>query len=414
MIKILKLITISANSTLDILYWYIDVKWQNQSMKMEITKVDEFLPIWISSLQKLTYVNHKKIIQTLRCLIEEVLKRVSERDPLMACKFRLSGSEREGAKVIATNEIDSLCVLLAITFDKFITPDEAAHHVLKEFVQLKCKEEYEVELQRVLDSNGCLSRSKIFQNYGAVLSEVLADPDLWEKYPNLQRVSKMDITGSIATITPLIVRWNDPTYVNLEVSIDTVPALDISGWRPSWADTHPLLDLVKILIVPKWKTTAVENDTLLEVGVSHWGECFERMPTSMLQGYRLAKVTKELCPQISDWEWLHIGDLISSYMLKMTIIKLHAATLDLPDQPPPTHSDLHWAREIYKGMISSFRDQYLGSFFIPQYNLLYDDKFVTYREAAIAYCQLCLKLLVPETASHMRKAYMGIKEDASS
>ena len=71
-------------------------------------------------------------------------------------------------------------------------------------------------------------------------------------------------------------------------------------------------------------------------------------------------------------------------------------------------SDFEWAKKIYEVVEECFSVQYMESFFIPRYNLLYDDKYVQFRETAINYARLCQKLLTPESAQHFRKAYMGI------
>jgi hypothetical protein len=372
-------------------------------------------------LQELTYIDHQKIVKTLSEFIKEVLSEVSKLNPLLACEFRLSGSETERTKVMATDEMDALSVLTAILFDMFEAPGSPGHPVLQEFTRLLCKEEYREKLKIFLDNGHYLSRSKLYRHYGAALSKVLANPDLWAKYPNIQRITHKDITSDIHTITPLMVLWSDDVYPLLEISIDMVLAIDLPHWRPSWASKHPLLDEMECLIVPKWKATAVEDDDLLEAGISHWRQVFESMPKSMRNGYRMAKVVKEVCPQIvldqagesdrsDDWSMFTIKDCFTSYMLKQCIVKQYAEIYYRQPGQNIQKSDREWAITIYDMLEESFIKQKpdLRSFFITGYNLLHDSKFEQLREKGIKYARLCKILLEERSASHFRKAFMGI------
>lgn len=76
---------------------------------------------------------------------------------------------------------------------------------------------------------------------------------------------------------------------------------------------------------------------------------------------------------------------------------------------PEVHSDLYYAKKIYVRLEVAFRKRELGSIFIPEYNLLNDDKFVQYQETAVSYARLCRRLLTPESVAHFKKAYMGME-----
>ena len=384
-------------------------EWSND--KQTFDSFEDFHKDLLNSLQRFTYVKHTKIVETLTSFIEDVLADVSRRNPLMACEFRLSGSENEGTKIKATDEMDALSVLTSITFDKFKIPTGPGHPVLKEFVNLVCKEEYREELRDVLDEKFQLSRDKVYQHYSEALSAALANPALWAKYPSLQRITNRDIVASNRTITPMTVMWHDDVYPLLVVDVDMVLAMDLPQvYQASWASDHPLLNKVTTLIVPKWKSTAPEDEVLLEMGVSHWKKVFSEMPPEMKEGYRMAKVVKEICPSIKNENGYKVHHFLTSYMFKMAIVELYATVyVDCTAEPPqPNSDDRDWALAIYKHVEKGLEQQNLSSFFIPDYNLLYDAKFAENRTLAIAYSRLCQKMLTPEAARRFHEAYMGL------
>ena len=99
-------------------------------------------------------------------------------------------------------------------------------------------------------------------------------------------------------------------------------------------------------------------------------------PTAHI-GYRLAKVGKEgaICPKLEEWAEVGAGDVISSYMLKQSIMKEYASVYDVTE--PVTIQ--------------------FESLYIPGYNLMHGKKYVQYREMVVSYANLCGRLLTPES-----------------
>ena len=121
----------------------------------------------------------------------------------------------------------------------------------------------------------------------------------------------------------------------------------------------------------------------------------------------MAKVVKEraVCPSIEVWPEIHISSFLTSYWLKTCIIK-HYNQGDYVRGK----NDLYWARQIYKDIEEAFSKPYLESYFVPDYNLLHDDRYVQYQEMAVLYARLCRRLLTPQVAQRLRQAFMGIKQ----
>ena len=386
-------------------------------LRNEEDKLGDFMSGWLSELQPLTYVNHPAIIEVLVSFIEDLQAGVENVDPMVAFNPTISGSEKEKTKVMASNELDSLCSLKNILHFMFHIPSMPADTILKECIELVCKERYVEQLERVLDDKKRLSGAKLYKFFSKAVAEVLARPELWKKYPQIQRVTVSDITAGNRTITALIVRWHDDVYPLLDISIDLVPAVaipspDDGGWLPPWCKPHPCLRQMGCVAVPKWKSSAPTNLGLMEFGLSQWGQLFEEMPEEMRQGYRMAKVVRDkaVCPQIEDSPDVHASDFITSYILKQCIAKEYIAQSESEDSTREVKSDFEWASRIYEMVEEGLIKQNLESFFIPGYNLLHDEKYAQYRETAICYAKMCRRLLTPQSARHFRRAYMGMTD----
>jgi hypothetical protein len=269
----------------------------------------------------------------------------------------------------------------------------------------------------------------------------LADPELWQRYPQLYRVTVKDITAGNRNITALMLRWHDDTYPWLDISVDLVPAIYMPGWQPVWCKPHPLLKHLGCHLVAKWKPDAPSSLSLMELGFCLCdAQIFRDMPQGMKEGYRLAKVMRDkaVCPQIEEWLEVHAGNFITSYILKQCIFKEYFSLCEAGLYPkeklphiqgaqnkcglPAVRSgtstaphvtcakspqdDVFWARIIYQRVEEAFEKQYLESYFIPGYNLLSDDKYAQYRETAISYARLCRRMLTPQVAQCLRKVHM--------
>ncbi|XP_071148967.1 uncharacterized protein [Mytilus edulis] len=295
-------------------------------------------------------------------LVTSLCTQIGKYDSRFEMSVFPSGSMAEGTKIDRPNEFDFMLCL-----DKLndITDIVMADNYMKNgFASLKFKDIPDVdEYLSFTDADGYFLPVLFLRLFSEYLKRALNEPHLW-KEGNLYFNVKNEFT--IRHDKPVItfgVYWFGSVYKQLEISIDLVPAVYKRGWWPTNIDVDkiplvsPDIKAAGCFLILQTKVLKISLDNshcisqtcntedndeerakkrMLRISAAPAEICLMKsIPNKFRQAYVLAKILKNVCPEI-DVETKQYGleeldmeyakprrtkpsELLKSYMLKNSV-----------------------------------------------------------------------------------------------
>lgn len=182
----------------------------------------------------LTVDDHKDIVNSVMSVLKSVAREVASEDPTLATTVVLTGSNREGTKAIAMDEIDATFTLDTFK-DKFVPTEVEMKFLSGGRTKLRCNADDQA-LERFLVQEG----QDHYLNGRAVMNAfyVLFDRILLQTMKKLRNLSlilktKVAVGEHETKIGSCTFLWRSAHYKDLEISVDVVLAVEISGWKPA-------------------------------------------------------------------------------------------------------------------------------------------------------------------------------------
>ena len=348
-------------------------------------------------------VSFKKEFQRFCEIVPQFMKKLSDEiekeDSLFAFQPSLSGSCKEGTKVVAMDEADVLCLFSHPDWQDF---DVLSHDVKNNNYMKLASDKFAKEHPQLVRKS-CLSVHRVFARFYGLIRKALAT--VLREFNNLYIMEPHSILESTYAISALKLSWSGNMIQWQEFSLDVVPAIPLTKEKiPKELNHYDLFH--NIFVVPKWTsilTDAPYCDEAFRLGFSFVEEDFvHAMPEALKHGYKLTKVVMKNCMVIDSRP---IDLYISSYMLKCKMFqcftempdfseKMKTCTKqDLTEDKLQPHEDiLAYADQILQKLEASIKIHYQESFFLRGCNLL---SHSMYREdfRPLLYTRLCRTML---------------------
>ena len=332
--------------------------------------------------------------RTVLSLFKDIAQEIGKVDKMMEFIPYISGSCNEGTKVIMPDEMDMLCVLHNWK-DLSIQQGEPCPSLVK--IKGKHEDKYHVffrERENINEYDFVMEQTRVFSHFYFLFGKALQNQELWKKYPKLYRIQTDDMSHKNQSITDLSLVWHGDHFPFLKFSVDVVPAFNTSGWLPDKALDHPLLQRNGFLAIPKFRVEHIQKTDISDLFQASFerseADLFHIMPAELKQAYMLAKVIKNMLPNI---ELLPPKLFLSSYLLKTCTFKvfqdhheyqerlkrfiasdkLSAALTQQPYDPQPlarVPDIIRWCKHIFVHLEQAMAARTLYGFFLPGYNLL--------------------------------------------
>ena len=341
----------------------------------------------------------KRFCEIVPQFMESMSDEIKKEDPLFAFQPTLSGSCKEGTKVVAMDEADILCFFNHPEWKDF---DVLSHHENNNNFMKLASDKF-ANKHPTLARKSCLSVHRVFARFYGLIRKSL--PKVLRKYKNLYIREPHSILESTYAISALKLIWCGDVIQWQDFSLDVVPAIALTKDKiPKELNHYNLLR--DIFVVPKWTsilTDAPYCDEAFRLGFSIPEEDFvHAMPEALRQGYKLTKVVMQNCMIIDSRP---INLYISSYNLKCKMfqcftemkdfaekMKTHTKRDLIDDELQPPEDILASADQILKKLEDSMKIHYQESFFLKGCNLL---SHSMYREdfRPLLYMKLCRAML---------------------
>ena len=324
---------------------------------------------------------------------------IKKEDPLFAFQPTLSGSCKEGTKVVAMDEADILCLF---NHPDWKDLDMSSHHEKNNNFMKLASDKFANKHPKLVRKS-CLSVHRVFARFYGLIRKSLAT--VLREYKNLYIKEPHSILEGTYAISALKLIWSGDVIPWQEFSLDVVPAIPLTKDKvPKELNHYDLLH--DIFVVPKWTSSLTDApycDEAFQLGFSLPEEdLVHAMPEALRQGYKLTKVVMQNCMVIDSRP---IELYISSYNLKCKMfqcftemkdfaqkMKTHTKR-DLIDEELQEPEDIvASADHILKKLEDSIKIHYQESFFLKGCNLL---SHSMYREdfRPLLYMRLCRAML---------------------
>ena len=324
---------------------------------------------------------------------------IKKEDPLFAFEQRLSGSCKEGTKVVAMDEADILCLFIHPDWKDL---DMSSHHANNNNFMKLASDKFANKHPKLVRKS-CLSVHRVFVQFYGLIRKSLAK--VLREYKNLYIREPDSILEGTYAISALQLIWSGDVIQWQEFSLDVVPAIPLTEDKIPKELNHSDW-LHHIYVVPKWTSILTDVpycDEAFRLCFSVPEEDFvHAMPEALRQGYKLTKVLMKKCMIIDSRP---IDLYISSYNLKCKMFQCFTEMKDFAEKMK-THTKqnlideelqepediLASADQILKKLEDSIKIHYQESFFLKGCNLL---SHSMYREdfRPLLYVRLCRAML---------------------
>ena len=303
--------------------------------------------------------------------MEDLSRVIAHDDPLFDFKPTLSGSCSERTKVVEMNEADVLCRFQHPAWkDLLLTNYEKDN-----FTYMKFEGEELARTHPDLFKQTCLSAHGLLKRFYGLVRKHIAGVLKRHKY--LYIIDVHIILPQECVICPLDLVWCGEMLTWQEFSLDIVPAIPVSTTQLPGELKHQ--DFVHDpVVVPKWNAGLIKKEyanEAFQLGLaSTEKDMFDAMPTTLRQGYKLAKVIVHDCMLI---DGIAAGDSVSTFMLKCQAFESFTAMPDfekkmkgltprdlMDDEQQIPVEVIQCADEIFSRLEKCMESHHLESFFL--------------------------------------------------
>ncbi len=243
--------------------------------------------------------DNKAIIDSVMSILESVADDVGREDPRLASSVVLTGSNREGTKVITMDEIDAMFRLEA--FKGKFEPEreeEMSHRCGELKATLRLKDTEYSTPQDYISTNHCLNGALVSNRFYAIFNRVLTKTMADLDHPNLYLETKLDEVKTGVGLCSFL--WRSYAYKDLRVNVDIVLAVEIPNWIPRLvarsSRLHRNLPSSFFVVIKPIKRLSSQRfiernwETVLRVSVSNLEEeIMEDFPSEIRRGFILLK-----------------------------------------------------------------------------------------------------------------------------
>ena len=328
---------------------------------------------------------------------------VSEEEPVLSFKPRMSGSCAEGTKVIAMDEADMLCVFDHDSWQHVtLSPvmNDSSVQANPSFAQITS---HSTEHQHLLNGR-VLSKQKLLQRLYSLIRKAL--PTVLKTIDSLYMIDVKNSVANDHSLACLSMVWHGKELPWQEFTVDVVPAIPVTQQqlpdvtRQAMSHTHIVQDL---FVVPKTGTfDQSQNDAVFRLSFSSTErDLFLAMPAALKQGYMLTKVLVRDCVTIDN---IYPG--VCSYNLKTATFECFQAEVPnwadmviwarkgdhVDETPAEAQTVVKHAQQILAKLENDFAEKHQSSFFFQGCDLMVHsiDKH-DYRQ--VLYVKYCRALL---------------------
>ena len=364
-------------------------QWR-QNREIASLKPKETLEDWLET-EGIGFIpdSFKVEVDSITAKAQEMMKLIKAGldivDPILAFNLTLAGSVNEGTKVGAPDEFDFVCKIKLSSELMGIQNFEPGNRALKAT--------HTHELEEFFNNENFLLVPRVFKRFYFGIQKVLCVPELWDILNNFFRTDPADITGINTSISNLHITWCGSEYPLQEISVDIVPAVECIDK----SEDAPTVD-TNIEVVCKHLNHAPDDlrDIQFQVSTSSdEGKFMKEVDESIRTVYKICKIVRHqnFCPErCSDMNnnTYDVSKLITSYMLKNTIIDLHRSG-KLTSTCPREAAIL-----VYQQLLRKLKQKFVPMFFIPKQNILsqyWQPDWHSHWKLATLHCQEILRNL---------------------
>ncbi len=248
--------------------------------------------------------DNKDIVDEIMAILESVADEIGGGDPRLASSVTVTGSNREGTKVIAMDEIDAMFTLESFK-NKFRPLDVVQGELSGAHCKLRPIDRDDLTLTDFLvhdeDGQQVLSAREVTSAFYTTFDRLL------QKEMTSQTQSSLWLDNLVisheAKVGSCTFLWRSAHYKDLEISVDVVLAVEISDWKPGKVAessrlhrTLPASFFVVLKPAGQNLSKCMRRDweTLLRVSASNLEvSVVENVPNDILKGFLLLKALNQ-------------------------------------------------------------------------------------------------------------------------
>ncbi len=263
--------------------------------------------------------DNKDIVDSIMHILVSVAEEIGREDPRLTSAVELTGSNREGTKVIVTDEIDVMFTL-EVFKNRFRPLDVELAELHGSHCKLQHIDKHDGTLLDFLldDDEGrqILSATAVIKAfYAAFDTFILTAVKANSRSPSLCLETMVQL--SQAKVGSCTFLWRSAHYKDLEISVDVVLAVEVTDWKPigvveSSTIHHSLPSSFFVVLKPAAQARAGHGkwETVLRVSASNLDvTIIENIPEDIMKGFILMKA-------LNQSPFLPRSAQIPSYLLK--------------------------------------------------------------------------------------------------
>ncbi|CAC5404357.1 unnamed protein product [Mytilus coruscus] len=260
-------------------------------------------------------------------IVTNVLKHIAETNKYLKSTTLIeTGSVGEGTKVGIPNEFDFVCIFDKLSEICYVDEEKSAKD--PGYVYLKLKNEFLEENCCKFFDKGYLCTSTIRGLFLNILDEPLSAREIFN-HPWVSYVGD-EFRGAESPTFHFTVRWQGCLYKDMKVDIDLVPACQIKGWWPGFAniDTLPIdveelkregaLIMLQTDVDDDQKSFSKQRISAIKAEK----KLMESIPQIAKDAYIVTKIlcNNRICPSFCSPLEMEVSDVLTSYMLKTCML----------------------------------------------------------------------------------------------
>ena len=338
----------------------------------------------------------EKIEKDIGRYIEAALKSMIQAEPRFNCVLLQAGSTAENTKVGEPDEIDYMCVLTDLSKACYVyeSPSDPPG-----YLRIRMHG-HEMEMWKdFLDNNGFLIAEKLHLHFHSLFDRHSENADLTAMTTDLHKLRDysnqgyVGVTVDMSQTKPgsrLFFLWRGCQFKRLVVTVDLIPAIEITGW-PKNARVPPEQGADRYHVIPKispvilnhpsaelyWRISTSMAEKRIFCALDGSARSCYTICKSLIQcsdphllfPENLSSGSKELRQLLLNVHRLRLyDDLINSYLIKMIFCREITTRRNSSD----------WSRSAVGNRVSEILNKLMGelkqgcvpSYFIRDYNVL--------------------------------------------
>ena len=316
-------------------------------------------------------------------IVNDICKRMGEKDELLQNSVYLSGSVGESTKVGLPDEFDFVCIL-----DKMSQVLDLEEYNETNEVDVKLRKQFAGGLWDRFFDDKCSLTTTLIDRIFAIINEVLQEPDIYT-HPNLFRVQNGFQKLYDSPNFKLKFRWSSCQYKNMTVKIDLVPAFkvrcnhDAKFYTERFNSTTNKSELLIMFRIAKIKSSSAHaislyRNAFCEISASsEEREHLNALSSLAKDAYVISKIlcTWRVCPIVLNLyinntkyndDSILCSDIISSYMLKNCLFYV----AEEKEKTPISQISVHeYVCEIFQKLLQFANQETFPCFMFPSKDL---------------------------------------------